>query len=332
MPTIYSSTITPVYDTNNNLLSDVACAVTDAPGYGGVNQLSDWPAYVQLGNQNAALSSGSLNFYVRKDTAYTYLIPGSNPPAYNTTYGSNWYKIALEVDRVNLTSISLDSRRVFGKANIDGELPGDPNADLTTNVFQPWIFHGGHFVGNLSYSSANDQSGTARTQLQLTTAGDATTYLYACLTCFDTGARMLHGGSSVSSGTIGLFRPSSSDTYISQGLNANWTRRWTVNPGGTQTAAGDFINAPYYTVAPGSTDVDNFLNWQTPPVSEVWQTAYGGDGNNTHNSMWSNFALCQTDETAQTWQYFGSTWLEAVSGQVYPYTDSQPRVWKVKYP
>jgi hypothetical protein len=326
LPTITKQTINPVGGG-----SSVDCAVVQGPSAPS----STWNAWVQRGS-TATLTGGTVTFYIRYIThTETPVSPPTIPPTTTPTSTDDWYKIDLVVDKLALTSISLDSRKVYGKANLDGELPGDPNAEAGNNNFQPWVFRGGLFVGNMPYSSAKDQSGTARLQLQLTNSGDEDTYIMSCLSLFSTGIR-----GSVSPGTIGLFRPSSSDTNLSQGLNAHWGNKWgAIEPGGTQSGPGDFTKAPFYTVAPNTTkataqthDQFNYLNWQMPSVSYVWQTAYGGDGNSAHNKMWTHFALCQSSESAHAWQYFGSEWIESVSGQQFPLTDSRPRVWKVRYP
>ncbi len=39
-----------------------------------------------------------------------------------------------------------------------------------------------------------------------------------------------------------------------------------------------------------------------------------------------HIAFQQTDETVNTWQYFGSHWYETLSGQVCPLSDCGPRI------
>ncbi len=323
LPSVTSSSIhvdgTPANQT-------VQCAVVKGPT--GFNAAT-WYAWPQRGNTatltSPALTSGTINIYVRYVTymsTYNQITEASTEVS-----GDKWIDHSLAVDKLALTSISLDSRRVYGKANLDGELPGDPNADLTTNVFKPWIFHGGHFTGNMPYATSKDQSGLARTQLQLTTMANATTYIASCLTAYGAGTR-----GSFSAGTIGLFRPAANDSKLSYGDDANWDNRWTLEPGGTQTGPGDFLRAPFYTVTPVTADQGNYMNWQMPSVSNVWRTEYGGTGNMADNQMWKYYGLCQTNETTTTWQYFGSPWIETVAGQMFPLTDSRPRVWKVRYP
>lgn len=332
LPTTGTETITLPDTTTVNVLSTY--------GFSATGTAVDWIGWLQRGTTaTSALSSGNITFYYLY-TTYSYHVLFSNGTTDQSTSSTAWNKVTLTLDKLALEGISTDSRRVYGKANIDGELPGDPNADLTTNNFQPWIFHGGHFVGNMPYSSSKDQSGTARTQLRLQTMTDADTYIAACVTCFASGTR-----GDKSPGTIGLFRPQysdyggSNDTNLNVGLSTIWDTKWNISPGGTQSGPGDFTKAPYYTYTPNTTndgsagaDQFNYINWQLPAVPYVWQTAYGGDGTVGHNKMWKYFALCPTDETSSTtcWQYFGSTWIEGVTGQTFPLTDSKPRVWKLR--
>ncbi len=252
-----------------------------------------------------------------------------------TNPNAGWHATTLNLDKIELTSISLDARKVYGKANLDGELPGDPNAERSNNNFQPWIFRGGHFVGNMGWGSSKDLSGTARTQYMLTSMGDSDNYLAGCLTMFATGTR-----GTFSSGTIGLYRPSSIttgtpappalDLNLNTGLLSIWDNRWNIDPAGTQAFAGDYRFRPYYSVSPTTTDQNNYLNWQMPYADAIWRKEYGGDNTTATKKMWQYVALCQNNEAPNTWQYFGSTWLEGVTGQVFPLTDSRPRIWKVR--
>ncbi|MBS1700315.1 MAG: hypothetical protein JST12_01525 [Armatimonadetes bacterium] len=289
---------------------------------GPISPGSGYTCYVQRGS-SSALTGGTMNIY------YRYYFYSAH---YNTMLGytdwssgptNTWNDSTVVADKINLLSVSMDSRKVYGKANIDGELPGDPNADLTTNVFNPWVFHGGHFVGNLP-SSEKDLSGTARTQLSLASA-DTGGYLAGCITLFPTGLR-----GSYSSGTIGLFKPSSSDSNLTAGNTANWSNGWTLHPGGTQSGAGDFTAAPYYTLSvPSGEENNNYQNWQMPYASKIALSAYGGDGN---VRAWQYCALCLTNESSTAWQYFSTEWTEAITGELFPLTDSRPRMWKVRLP
>ena len=321
-PTVTSGTITLPDN-----VTTVNCAITEK--FTLLPSGVTWTAWVQMGSAST-LNSGTLNYYIHYMTSYVH--KNLMGVVDNSSFTYAWQLISLPIDKIPLEGISTDSRKVYGKANLDGELPGDPNADPSTNNFQPWIFRGGHFVGNLPYSSAKDLSGTSRTQLRLTTMTDNTNYIAGCLSCFASGTR-----GSNSPGTIGLFRPLSTDSHLNQGLTTIWDTKWDVTPGGTQSGPGDFNKAPYYTVTPNTTtpgtmaaDQMNYVNWQMPPTSLIWQTAYGGDGNPLHKDMWQYFDLCQTNESATAWQYFGSTWLEGVTGQMFPFTDSKPRIWKIR--
>jgi hypothetical protein len=289
--------------------------------------LANWAMNVQRGTQGI-LTGGQVKYW-----AY-YLVWGKHWNTETLTWDltrppsnlAGWHSTTLNIDKIDLAPISFDSRKVYGKANLDGELPGDPNAEISNNWFNPWIFRGGHFVGNMPYGSSKDQSGLARTQLQLVNEANATNYLAGCVTTFATGMR-----GTFSAGTIGLYRPSLTEANLTQSQNTIWNTRWTLNPGGTQSGPGDYTTLPYYSVTPTVDDQNNYLNWQMPYSNIIWRTEYGGDGiMTTTPAMWKHVALCQNNEASSTWQYFGSQWLETVPGQMFPLTDSRPRIWKVR--
>ncbi len=234
----------------------------------------------------------------------------------------------LAASKLPVETISLDSRRVFGKANLDGELPGDPNADASNNNFQPWVFKGGgHFVGNMPYGSSHDQSGTARTQLRLTSALPGTDYVASCLTLFNTGTR-----GSTPAGSIGLYKPYvatpgtsySDDPNLNTGLLTIWGNKWNIAPGtGTvppEPSPIDFTTTPVFTLSPQSTDASNYLNWQVPYRSAITTTRYMGNGNasDVANNFWKYFAICSNNE--------------AIPGQQFPMNDSRPRLWWIGVP
>ena len=89
---------------------------------------------------------------------------------FNTSYGYmwGWFKSDYAISRTAATAVAVDSRMAFGQPNIAGALPGDANA-LASNVnFYNWTFFGGLFAGNADYFYGNDQSGTARLEVQAT--------------------------------------------------------------------------------------------------------------------------------------------------------------------
>lgn len=296
-----------------------ACATVVGP------VAADWNVHVQRGT-NGYITGGQVKVWALFYGYSKYWNEATQTwgqPVMNLENG--WHATTLNLDKIDLAPISFDSRKVYGKANLDGELPGDPNAEISNNWFNPWIFRGGHFVGNMPYGSSKDQSGLARTQLQLVNEANATNYLAGCVTTFATGMR-----GSFSAGTIGLYRPSLTEANLTQSQNTIWNTRWTLNPGGTQSGPGDYTTLPYYSVTPTVDDQNNYLNWQMPYSNIIWKTEYGGDGNFNNTNMWKHVALCQNNEASSTWQYFGSQWLETVPGQMFPLTDSRPRIWKVR--
>lgn len=134
--------------------------VTSNPNQYG---MGSWDFVVQRGS-SAVLSGGEIKFYTkiyRRNSILMGTGPGGQP-IYNVVESNYWEEVKLQASKLPLEAISLDSRRVYGKANLDGELPGDPNAELSTNNFQPCVYKGGHFVGNMPYGSSHDQSGTSR--------------------------------------------------------------------------------------------------------------------------------------------------------------------------
>ena len=308
------------------LVNYAPTTINYAPGY--VSSVQPWYCYVQRGS-SGTLSGGSIKYYYYEFTHFTQYDQLNEYVSGNMA--GTWMVADLVADKLPLEGVSADSRKVYGKANLDGELPGDPNAEITNNNFVPWTFKGGHFVGNMVYGSSRDQSGTARTQLRLANMSDANEYLVACLTLFTTGLR-----GNNAPGSIGLYRPSASDPNLNQGFDTIWSTRWNLTPGNPNPVAGDFSTQPYYTQAPATTVASEYgqlqyLNWQLPYVNYVWKTEYGGSGNLNDDNMWTHFGLTQNDESPTTWQYFASEWIESISGQQFPLNDSRPRVWKVRY-
>jgi hypothetical protein len=297
----------------------------------------------QLGSATT-LNGGPLKIFAHVYWQTTTMVwdPETETNVPHTTSGNYWEEIDLSVAKLNLETISLDSRKVFGKANLDGELPGDPNAELSTNNFQPWLWKGGHFVGNMPYGSSHDQSGTARTQLRLVGGLPTSDYVASCVTLFDTGT-----AGATSTGTIGLYRPNVevpgtnfvNDPKLNEGINVNWGNKWTLAPGTgslppNQTDPIDFTAYPVYSITPAAGDVNNYLNWQLPYRSAITQLRYRGNGIYTDvaNNFWKHVSLCQNNELDKTWQYFSSEWTQAVPNQVFPLSDSRPRLWWVGIP
>jgi len=234
----------------------------------------------------------------------------------------------LDVAKLSLEGISLDSRRVFGKANLDGQLPGDPNADTGYNNFQPWIYKGGHFVGNMPEGSSNDQSGIGRTQLRYTGTMPSSIYIGSALAMFNMGQR-----GTVSSGTIGVYRPFLGtptppvppDPNLDAGLSAYWLTKWVLEPGQTPANDYDYTRKPFYSMNPQAVGVSQYVNWQLPYKK-------GAPGSPDYvNEMWKYVGLCQNNEAQHVWNYFGSTWFstDPLSVGIFPNNDCHPRIWRV---
>jgi hypothetical protein len=303
------------------------CVQQLAPGTTlfGITSVTSWTTWVQRGSANT-LTGGPLKLYVYVTHNWTEYDQSGQPIGGGVGSLQGWHTVNLMLDKHTMETISVDSRRVYGKANLDGELPGDPNADLGNNNFQPWIYKGGHFVGSLAYGSSKDQSGTARTQLRTTVTPNYTYYIASCVSLLSTGTR-----GTFSPGTIGLYRPSATDPNLNSGLQTTWANKWNLNPGQAQQAPGNFTNVPYYSVTPTTSTQFEYLNWQLPYRSQLWQTQNGGNGNPLGGSAnWTHVGLCQNNEYALTWQYFGSVWNEAIQNQMFPQTDGRPRMWVLR--
>lgn len=319
LPSAYVSTV------NNE-----TCAQVDWP-----NLNAAWDIWLQRGS-NATLNGGQLRAWVY---AYSggegHYTDGTGRHVTSIIDYQGWFLLDITIDKILLEAISIDDRKVFGKANLDGEIPGDANADQSNNNFQPWDYKGGLFSGIMA-SGSRDLSGKARAQFRLQNpTTEAANYLAGCVTTFATTIR-----GDFSPGAIGLYRPAATDANLNQGLNAIWGNGFALLPGGTQSGPGDYTKQPYDVVTPLTTvgvfnGQGNYLNWQMPSRSNVYKTAYGGDGNPDHNNMWTHFALCQNTESdpnpTTVWQYFSSQWAEAIPGQQFPLSDSRPRIWKVRY-
>ncbi len=272
----------------------------------------EWIGYVQIGS-SGALSSGQIKLWACVYTSSEKLPPGETQWQ-TVTENQTWGLATLNVNKVLLNSVSLDSRRTYGQPNLDGEIPGDANADLRNPSFNGWNFKGGHFVGNMPAGATSDQSGLARTQLSTDSAGGSTGYIAGCCTLFATGRR-----GSTSGGVVGMFNPSSSDTNINQGLNAIWSNRWDINPRSNPGTPPDYTQDPFWWITSTTDNQNQYWNWQLPYQTE-----------NNPTGPWSRICLAQTVESGQTWQYFSSVWNQALTGQTFPITDSQPRLWVVR--
>ena len=159
----------------------------------------------------------------------------SQPESYYYPYVKTYYLwkrttsyhyalMTFDIQKLLCEDTSIDSRRIHGVPNAEGQLPGvDPNAASRNLNFNPWFFKGGLFIGKMGLSDG-DQSGTARIQLYaqgVITEGSR----LAVLSMVPLGPPR----SGISSAmTVLSFHPATDDPYAnSTNETVTWAQRWT---------------------------------------------------------------------------------------------------------
>ncbi|GEM_PF-3932303 len=236
--------------------------------------------------------AGARNVYVRR-TLYSSWSTTSG--SVTTPHYSNSVlvtTVALNVLRRNVEAVALDSRRVYGQPNLDGGLPGDPNAELRNPSFLGWSYKGGLFVGQ---AGGNDASGTARIQGWIPAA--TLTYPLMSSLCL----RALGVPASYGAPTVRLFAPSAANdpNYGALPATATWANRWDLTQAtllGEETSLYNFPQNEYLS-----------LRFLEAPVK-------------------IGLALsAEASPPSGVWQYFASQAYESSA----PLADSQPRLWTV---
>lgn len=257
------------------------------------------------------LSGGEIKLAIRK---------GVYTRKWNTTSGAwdyiNSYEyslVTLDLTKLSCSDASIDTRKGYGQPNLDGELPGDPNADLTNLNFANWHYKGGLFVGNMPAASG-DLSGMARLQLLVPSGGQGDVRL-ATLSVFDLGSP-----TNASAPQIGLYLPSSSDPNLSTSqATLTWANKWTIEPRTSPSSPPDDSKDPisYVTFSGSGGDYANFpLNRENALPATM---------------SLSKICLAMTVESESSgpfWRYFGSGEYQSAFS-IFPSNDCAPRVWRV---
>ncbi len=200
---------------------------------------------------------------------------------------------------------NIDTRKLYGQPNLDGQITGDANAESSNVNFNGWTFKGGHFVGNMP-SSTGDLSGTARIQLYPQGGSVGANSKIACLSLLHLGAP----ASATGDLTIAAYFPSGSDPNISTAYSSTvWSNGW---------VKANMTEISNVTLGTG-TGLNEYINWRLNAA----------DLSSLSSSAASKIALAmQTENTAtQAWRYFATAAYQGLSGMSFPITDSQPRVW-----
>ncbi|HZH97546.1 MAG TPA: hypothetical protein VEX38_01130 [Fimbriimonadaceae bacterium] len=252
---------------------------------------------------SGALSGGTIHFVL------WYLVPRYDSNNVRIGYDISYEKRTYNIYKRWCDDASVDSRKMFGQPNVDGQWPGDPNAEKQNVNFGAWTWRGGLFIGNMPWQTG-DQSGTARIQLypqglsNWSFDGDLQ-MLVASL--YDLGKPP---GLTVATTEVQLRVPSSTDSYFNSAeATVNWSSKWTT---GNPTQEETFT----------STQALNYANWKVPwnladPISPL------------------KFYLQLKDEEdaisnqTVTWRYFGSREFQSAFPNVFPANDSAPRLWVV---
>lgn len=218
--------------------------------------------------------------------------------------------MTFDIQKLLCEDASIDSRRIDGVPNAEGQLPGaDPNAEHRNLNFNPWFFKGGLFIGKMGLFNG-DQSGTARIQLYaegVITEGSR----LAVLSMVPLGRPR----ADISSGiTVGAFRPAPNDPFLSVSNDTvTWAERWT--PTGFSGSA---------LMTNGTPNPLEYANWQLG-ISTTGVPAIPGLAVQKTGLMLAN------EDTSPTpvWCYFSSKEHQALNPTTFPLNDSRPRIWLV---
>jgi hypothetical protein len=306
-----SSSPTPAYNAAVPISS-----TTTAPGITHSLVHETETVKVSLGS-SGVLPGGTLTIIISDYLSTRKL--NADGVTYTYTNTTAYSRIDVDVAKLLCNDASIDSRKAFGQPNLEGELPGDPNAEARSVNFGPWFYKGGLFVGNMPFASG-DQSGTARTQLYVASGGTGT-LLGATLSMLDRGTpKQATGGCE-----IGVYVPAATDANLASAENTvTWSNRWNVLPRSTPSDPKDFSQDPISAFSFSTSTVNDYANWSLNGTFSVVPTM-----------ALSRLCLALTYEPdyinqgAAAWRYFGSKEHQALLASQFPDNDCQPRVWRV---
>jgi fibronectin type 3 domain-containing protein len=206
----------------------------------------------------------------------------------------------LNVIKALANAASIDSRKAFGVSNLAGEISADPNSPGRNLNFNGWIYKGGMFVGNATYNTSNDLSGTARIQAWMISPPSVTNVVVGAYTSIYLGLSTSLTGNVATS----VYLPSNSDPNIGvTPAQATWANAWALTTGqspttiSSSTPTSQYLNLPFVGFSP-----ELIVGLQ----NEATQVA---NGNNC-------------------WAYFGGPAYATATG-AFSVSDAQPRIWLV---
>lgn len=252
-------------------------------------------------------------------TAYKRTYNSSNGQWTDTAVGTRYDHETITVTdgyynvdyrKLATTALALDSRRTYGQPNLDGELPGDPNAELRNVNFSNWEYKGGLFVGNMP-AATNDLSGTARLQIWPSGGAINTNTQYAFLSMLHLGA-----GGGTNAASLQAFAPLTTDPNYSRTASlTTWENKWDLT---TSTVLGGL---PLSNSSPTKEYVTLPLMYQAV-TNGPWLV---------HPRAASRVGVSLTDESGFAWRYFCSKAYQTTFATEYPLLDGAPRVWLIDF-
>lgn len=220
----------------------------------------------------------------------------------NPTGSTTVMPAVLALSRRDTPCVSIDSRDVYGQPNLDGELPGDPNADLRNVNFSGWSYKGGLFVGNAP-SGSGDQSGTARIQAYVPPA-TFTQALGSSVTFLALG----RPSKFPSAAAYKAYVPSINDLNLNTlPATVTWKTGWSLSDA-TAVGTGDDLTGSF-------------------PSNEYSRCFFTGDASRVLVALSSEATI--VSQGGGCWQYFSSPGYEAQFPNTFPVNDSRPRTWTV---
>lgn len=145
-----------------------------------------------------------------------------NPVLVNGTYTWDAHKVGTNYD------VSVDTRKAYGQPDVEGQLPGDPNAEPAAVKFGDWVFKGGMFVGRMA-PQTRDQSGTSRIQLRFppfSWPSDGSSPYMLLMSLYGVGAPQ---NAPDRNWSFGIYMPNATDPFLNRNENeVTWETRWQV--------------------------------------------------------------------------------------------------------
>jgi len=177
---------------------------------------------------DATLTSKPFTVVVDKETI-TYP-PTTTPPTAVHVDHEVWVSsLTGTLSRYATTSTSVDSRKMYGVPNVQGQPVGlDPNSPSRPVNFSSWDFKGGLFSGYVDPLTM-DQSGKSRVQIYGVSMPTVSHSVYANIVFSVLGDSRYGGVSDLSAWGV-----ASSDAFFGQTrATVTWDTRWTTHNGAT---------------------------------------------------------------------------------------------------